>query len=1417
MMKHRSWRRVVANSLCLVLVLGLFSGLGVSAHEEVEIITPTRMSSTLVETAEALSAEIGTLPTTGALRNGKVRLYGFSPSADGKNEIKNLRGKHYIIREEADKFYILDGSWTGTNGNLPMKEVTMSARPDLLYIASGYSPAMAFDFNYRGLASNGMPAYVLRFNNGRNLAVGSQYTGSYTNLYYVKQDTTTDLAKAPQIRFYHPAGVGWVTIRNVQGTHGLRQATDLTGLRWKDNSSGNNDNEGNALELYRPWSTKGIIDAIWDMRGYLDTPEFYDEATLEAFISAMRQAIDLFKQYNPTPKSLIDPYNYIQEKLDAAETELRSFADRLFIDVEDPSATELNATTKIHQLPIACGYVIQTRGGKIIVIDGGYQDNNTEGKYLFSYLQKITGDSTPHIDAWFLTHAHADHHGCVPTFADLYKNQVTIDAFYYHYPTYDQISKYLPGCGVDGTWAAVDWLRTWLLPNFKNAEGQPTKEVTVYTDHSGKCNNSFDFDEVHIDILLTFDDIMWASDNVKDRFSATSQYEGCNFSNMTFKELLTDNFNETSTIFRITAGGKNLLITGDTNLIGGYMLEKYHDAHAQNSNNYFTIKSDYVQVSHHGYCGLAKKTYQKIDPDVALFPTNSQEYNDTTLMNLVWHRRWFDEMGVTCVPAYQGPQVIEFPVVRSGGAVSIPTELKSLIFDAEYYSAKYADLAKLYGKDETKLYYHFINYGLEEGRSASPFFDVKFYANQNGAHLRDTFKGNYGAAFKDFLSKYKTGTLLKLSEEFDASFYASNHKDLSSPTNLSLLQHYVANGYKMGEIASNTFVTLEPNVTYHDNCTVTQPVAPTCTTAGKTGGVECKTCGLVLKKQTSISATGHSYSYKVSAEPTTSASGALTGTCSLCSGTTTVTLPKLNDTDYTKTVATAATCTATGVDKYTWKNESYGTFTFYGTSAAKGHTSVADPAVEPTCTTSGKTEGKHCSVCNTVLTAQELIPAKGHTEVIDEAETPTCTTSGKTEGKHCSVCNAVLVAQYYLPATDHTPVVDKAKAPGCTTGGNTEGSHCGVCYMILTPQSYIPPTGHSYTYTEINGEVHLVGCENCKYSAEAPHSYTQGACLCGLQEIKEPVLDVSLKLGHSLNLASDISINFGVAKTLLAGFDMDTVYVESTIEVYEGEEYKGTTTVRIDPVDSGYYYYFTLTGLTAVQMNDTITSVFYGTKDGQPYYSNADVYKIADYAYSQLNKTGASDTLKTLCADLLRYGAKAQIFKSYRTDSLSDSNMTDAHRAYLSDMEAVTFGNTNQVLNDLPNAPIAWAGKGLDLDSKVCLKFIFNPAGFSGDLADLTLKVSYKDLFGEEMNLTLSDPQDYSGNGLLYAFTLDALLASELREVVSVQIYHGNTPVSATLQYSADTYGNNKKGDLLELCKALIAYSDSAKAYFVAS
>ena len=68
---------------------------------------------------------------------------------------------------------------------------------------------------------------------------------------------------------------------------------------------------------------------------------------------------------------------------------------------------------------------------------------------------------------------------------------------------------------------------------------------------------------------------------------------------------------------------------------------------------------------------------------------------------------------------------------------------------------------------------------------------------------------------------------------------------------------------------------------------------------------------------------------------------------------------------------------ANGTVWYKLKDDSY---IYFGClySGCVNHTPVIDPAIEPTCTEAGKTEGSHCSVCNAVLVAQEVVPALGH-------------------------------------------------------------------------------------------------------------------------------------------------------------------------------------------------------------------------------------------------------------------------------------------------------------------------------------------------------------------------------------------------------------------------------------------------------
>ncbi len=1907
----------------------------------------------------------------------------------------------------------------------------------------------------------------------------------------------------------------------------------------------------------------------------------------------------------------------------------RVYVPKENLSIAGLSDEDTNRATTIHQLPSQTprdegdydkmmSYIIQTREGQIIVIDGGFERGYYDGKYLYAYLQKITGKTVPHVDAWIFTHPHPDHILAFYTVVDLYADKITVDGVYHRFPTTEELTQYHPSLDL----ATFEGYRDQVAirtAKLKNSKGEQTPLVELNARHTGKCNSAFDFGEVHIDVLLTCEDTYWAIDNVTTKFSGTFEENGKEYTNQTFKQIARGNVNEASIVFRVSVGAKSIMFLGDASIISEYMLIKYHKENASDSSRYYNLKSDVVQVSHHGVQSMAKEIYGLINPDIAMWCTPYYIYASRPgdYLTTYYIRQWFrTTLATTNYISYDGVDVLSFPVKRYAGAVSVPEALRPYVFDGEYYADRYPELKEAYGTDEDKLYEHFIHYGIEEGRCASPFFDVSFYSNYHSQNLQEQMKGDYVKAFKHFLSNYNSTQLLNLSPQFNASYYASLHPEAveqGNNTTFALLQHYISNGYKTGERGSSTHLSPEGH-SYHTGYTVTAAKEPTCTREGYTQEVTCENCGAVFTAQETVPALGHDYvaveqgvlceegtalsdsaffvnftgksdhysqspvysgvnydlasnwSYRddryqeltvdteagtittgfdvagynqlwiqtgasyndgfnlnyrpkigdvikvrvkfrglevmsgktkaalrisyfvgpdrfegmgdkkerlyslnnVGITPQQLASGefvtlelpvkalasdthsiltairfqfselqnvdsANPGTvtidylyagpadgkiaayacarcaydhtadlgtalghqmishagsaptctedgvapwqeCALCGeipggktvlparGHTELVQPELAPTctetglsqgkicsacglvleSRTVVPATghaesvnpeiASTCTlpgktegthcascgleytpqetvpATGhsyspvdtvpgcevgvqipenaffvnftgtaeryekdavysgvdydrADKWSILSAYYfrpvvdnkaGTLTtgfvgstrnhiwiqtganynegfklnyrpeeghivklrvkfdglqvksgassakvqvnyfigsdrtegvtdgaekLYSTNAsnisakqlstegyvtlsyalkgldstdhttltalrfqfsnlqnidpqkpgtitldyiyvgpaeaqlvtygcetcgecytldslapaghdaqvyegleasctqegytsrtvcricnkvlderevipAKGHTEVTLQGTAPTCTTSGLTEGRACSVCKEVFQAQETIPAKGHREVIDEAVAPDCTQTGLSEGKHCAECGEVLLAQqvipplghsntpvdpydpckgvvipetaffanftgeteryskdavysgvnydlvenwsllterYQVPVVDreagtlttgfmkagynhlwiqtgasynegfnlnyrpqedhilqvrvkfdglgikdglktakmqlyyfigedrfegtgsgeklyktealeitetqlstegfvtlrvrvkslssqehsklsalrlqfsdlkntdstvpgtvtmdyiyvgpeqcnllscacdrcgitytldsfspaeHIEVIDEALAPTCTEKGLTEGKHCAVCSAVLLAQEEIPATGHSYVYTKVNALQHRESCTACSEERLCDHVYAVGLCICGEKEEKEPIVDQNLKLNHNLNLASDISVNFLVIASLLEGYDMSTVYVECTLENYRGDTLLGTETVRIEPVRNGLLYYFTLTGITAVQMNDSISSVLYGVKDGQPYCSQVDLYSVAKYAYSQLSKSGSSDSLKTLCADLLRYGAKAQIFKEYRISALADEGMTEAYCAYLSDLDDVSFGYNNRDLGDLSAPSVTWTGKTLELDSKVCLKFIFNTANYKGALEDLNLRVVYKDLYGETMDLRVTELTAYNADRSLYAFSVDALLASELREVVSVQVCEGETPVSTTLLYSADTYGNNKTGTLLDLCKALFAYSDSAKAYFV--
>ena len=90
----------------------------------------------------------------------------------------------------------------------------------------------------------------------------------------------------------------------------------------------------------------------------------------------------------------------------------------------------------------------------------------------------------------------------------------------------------------------------------------------------------------------------------------------------------------------------------------------------------------------------------------------------------------------------------------------------------------------------------------------------------------------------------------------------------------------------------------------------------------------------------------------------------------------------------------------------------------------------------PTCTEKGQ-KGKICKKCGKI-TEKTDIDATGHAPVTDPAVAPTETTDGLTEGSHCGVCGAVLQAQEVIPMLD--PTIDPWFSRAATTEADAKAA-----------------------------------------------------------------------------------------------------------------------------------------------------------------------------------------------------------------------------------------------------------------------------------------------------------------------------------------------------------------------------------------
>lgn len=191
-------------------------------------------------------------------------------------------------------------------------------------------------------------------------------------------------------------------------------------------------------------------------------------------------------------------------------------------------------------------------------------------------------------------------------------------------------------------------------------------------------------------------------------------------------------------------------------------------------------------------------------------------------------------------------------------------------------------------------------------------------------------------------------------------------------------------------------------------------------------------------------------------------------------------------------------------------------------------------------------------------------------------------------------------------------------------------------------------------------------------------------------------------------------------------------------------------------------------------------------------------YSVEQYCKGLIADAGSTAKLKTLCADILQYGAMAQVYVGYKTDRLVNEGVT-GQTAYVRPSVA-----DYTIVQNKPSSTASFAAAGLHFDSTNRIYYKIN---VTGDVSGIEMKIN-----GAVSELKPDGDGTYKGySGELYATQLD--------DSITVELYENGTKIQ-TLTYGVYNYVVNmdsKGGNISGLVKALYNYSLSSNLYDSAS
>lgn len=217
-------------------------------------------------------------------------------------------------------------------------------------------------------------------------------------------------------------------------------------------------------------------------------------------------------------------------------------------------------------------YIVKLADGSFIVIDGGYaavynsgtENYSDDAKNVYNTLVELNGGSDDiHIRVWLITHSHGDHYRTFKYFANYYANAVELDTVLCS-PVAEGVTEY----------------DSYLTAAIKNDAAKFGADIAYV-----RTGMTFRFADVTFEILMTPEQVYVAGD--------------------------TGDFNQTSVVSRIKNADGSMIFLGDCGEAAcNWLIPTYGDA----------LKSDMVQIAHHGCESATAELYDKIAAPVAFWP-----------------------------------------------------------------------------------------------------------------------------------------------------------------------------------------------------------------------------------------------------------------------------------------------------------------------------------------------------------------------------------------------------------------------------------------------------------------------------------------------------------------------------------------------------------------------------------------------------------------------------------------------------------------------------------------------------------------------------------------------------------------------------------------------------------------------------